>query len=142
MNTYLYIAGVSSAFHGEFLGKVEAFDIDNFNAIFISNYENEYHCKTVDRTKVDFGELSKEEVCNIIKKYSIYPLESGVSSFKEILEKTYKEYPQFTRYFDEDFKIISKKEFIEKLENNYNKIHFTKACVEVGKKHKIKENDY
>lgn len=68
MNTYLYIAVVTTVTHGELLGKVEAFDIDNFNAIFIANYENEYHCRTFDRTKVDFGELSKEEVCDIVKK--------------------------------------------------------------------------
>ena len=129
MNTYLYIAPVISFPHGEFLGKVEAFDIDNFNTIFISNYENEYYCKTVDRTKVDFGELSKEKVYNIIKKYSINPLEAGVPNFKEILEETYKEYPHLTRYFDEDFKIISKEEFIEELENNYNKTHFAKEYI-------------
>lgn len=120
MNTYLYIAVVSSVPHGEILGNVEAFDIDNFNAIFITNYENEYYCKTFDRIKVDFGKLSKKEVCNIIRKYSIYPLESKVSNFKEILEKTYNECPELTRYFDKDFNIISKKEFIKKLENNYN----------------------
>ena len=131
MNTYLYIAGVSSSPHGEILGRVETFDIDNFNAVFITNYENEYYCKTFDRTKVDFGELSKEEVCNIIKKYGIYPLESGAPNFKEILEETYKECPEFTRYFDKDFKIISKEEFIEKLEDNYNKIHFNKCAVEL-----------
>lgn len=129
MNTYLYIAVVSSFPHGEFLGKVEAFDIDNFNAIFITNYENEHYCRTFDRTKVDFGELSKEEVYNIIKKYNIYPLESRVSNFKEILEKTYKECPELTRYSDKDFKIISKEEFIEKLEDSYNKIHFNKVCI-------------
>jgi hypothetical protein len=130
MNTYLYIAVVTSVPHGEFLGKVAAFDIDNFNVIFITNYENEYYCKTVDRTKVDFGELSKEEVCNIIKKYSIYPLESGISNFKEILEETYKEYPEFTRHFDKDFNIISKEEFIEKLENSYNnRIKFNKVYI-------------
>lgn len=129
MNTYLYIAVVISVHRGEFLGKVEAFDIDNFNAIFITNYENEYYCRAFDKTKVDFGELSKEEVYNIVKKYSIDPLESTASNFKEILENTYKECPELTRYFDKDFKIISKEEFIEKLENSYNKIHFNKVCI-------------
>ena len=130
MNTYLYIAVVTSVPHGEFLGKVAAFDIDNFNVIFITNYESEYHCSACDKIKVDFGEFSKEEVCNILKKYSIYPLESGVSNFKEILEETYKEYPELTRYFDKDFKIISKEEFIEKLENSYNnRIRFNKVCI-------------
>lgn len=65
----------------------------------------------------------------LLKKYSICPLESKVSNFKEILEKTYKECPEFTKYSDEDFKIISKEEFIEELENNYNKIHFNKVYI-------------
>ena len=135
MNTTLYLGQVFGQTHGDFLGTVAAFDIDNFNIVFISEYESEYYCNAEYKTKISFPNISEKEVFDIVSKHGILPMKSSVDNFKELLEETYKEYPELTRYTDEAFDIKDRETFLKSFNN---KPSFSVACVEVGVKHPVK----
>ena len=104
MNTILYFAQIFTR-SGDFLGNAAAFDIDNFNIVFISEYNNKYYCNAEYKTKISFPNMSEKEVFDIVSKHGIIPMKSSVDNYKELLEETYKEYPELVRYTDEDFEI-------------------------------------
>ena len=133
MNTILYLAQVFTK-HGYFLGNAAAFDIDNFNIVFISEYCN-YYCNAEYKTKISFPNMSEKEVFDIVSKHGIIPMKSSVDNFKELLEETYKEYPELTRYKEEDFEIKDKEEFLKSINNKHS---FSVHCVEFGVKHPVK----
>jgi hypothetical protein len=134
MNTTLYLGQVFTR-SGDFLGNVAAFDIDNFNIVFISEYCNYYYCNAEYKTKISFPNMSEKEVFDIVSKHEILPMKSSVDNYKELLEETYKKYPEFTRYTDEDFEIKDKETFLKSINN---KPSFSVHCVEVGVKHPVK----
>ena len=135
MNTTLYLGQVFTQTHGEFLGTVAAFDIDNFNIAFISDYIYKYYCKAEYKTKISFPNMSEKEVFDIVSKHGIIPMKASVDNYKELLEETYKEYPELTRYTDEDFEIKDGETFLKSLNN---KPSFNVQCVEFGVKHPVK----
>ena len=134
MNTTLYLGQVFGQTHGDFLGIAAAFDIDNFNIVFISEY-CEYNCNAEYKTKISFPNMSEKEVFDIVSKHGIIPMKSSVDNYKELLEETYKEYPELTRYTDEDFEIKDGETFLKSFNN---KPSFNVQCVEVGVKHPVK----
>lgn len=135
MNTTLYLGQVFGQTHGDFLGTVAAFDINNFNIAFISEYNCKYYCNAEYKTKISFPNMSEKEVLDIVSRHWIFPMKSGVDNYKELLEKAYKEYPELTRYTDEEFEIKDRKEFLKSFNN---KPSFSVHCVEVGVKHLVK----
>lgn len=135
MNTTLYLGKVFGQTHGEFLGTVAAFDIDNFNIVFISEYNYKYYCSVEYKTKISFPNMSDKEVFDIVSKHEILPMKSSVDNYKELLDETYKEYPELKRYTDEDFDIKDMETFLKSINN---KPSFSVHCVEVGVKHPVK----
>jgi protein-arginine kinase len=81
--------------------------------------------------------MSEKEVFDIVSKHGIIPMKSRVDNYKKLLEETYKEYPELTRYKEEDFEIKDKEEFLKSINN---KNSFNVHCVEFGVKHPVKNN--
>lgn len=134
MNTILYFAQIFTS-SGHFLGNAAAFDIDNFNIVFISEYNCKYYCTAEYKTKISFPNMSEKEVFDIVSKHGILPMKANADNYKELLEETYKEYPELVRYADEDFEIKDKEDFLKSINNKFS---FSGHYVEVGVKHPVK----